>query len=671
MKRIQIISGFTLTLLIAVCIYFFISLQRQQITEQKIIISKQINICGNKIEEYYLDFIDDVGYLAKFGSEPHADIISTENNQLLDRIKRLYMKYDNFISSVRVFDISGNMLIINKDSYNYFKIISVSNSSTRNVVSKPRVIVDNFKYKYNIPVYNEKGGIEGNISISVSIQNYFDKEFSNFYIGKNSWQFLINSDGYILKTRYSEKDISGDTILKITEKSKILSDINSGYEGFIENSIIFNQEPIELITTYYPVDILNNRFGLIFSADKSELLTPVRNKLIILLTSTFLIIGLIVLTFIILIRHQYKSETQVIQSLQTLNKVIENVPAGILIIDDNKILRKINQTASKMLNLKTKEKVLGEKYASCFSKEIVSIINSAKGKSNIKSSFINKKNEEVTLLTSSVSIVLEDDNFDIVTLYNISEIEKAIRAQQSANKAKSEFIANMSHEIRTPMNGIVGVTDLFSNTKLDDEQKELLSLLQYSAETMLHIINDILDFSKIEAGKLSIEKVPFDLFALMRSLGEQYSFLARQKNLKLAVNISPDLSHTFIGDPVRLQQILNNLLSNALKFTEKGEIIINVKKHSINNEEILLLFSVADTGIGIPKESLQSIFLSFTQVDNSSTTKYGGTGLGTTIAKQLTELMGGKIWVESPSEISPYQEFPGAVFYFTCKFFKA
>ncbi len=277
------------------------------------------------------------------------------------------------------------------------------------------------------------------------------------------------------------------------------------------------------------------------------------------------------------------------------------------------------------------------------------------------------KNYETLLRTSSRMVKMGDKQQQRLMRIE-KELKQAKEAAEAANAAKGQFLARMSHEIRTPMNAVIGMTDLTLQTQLDPDQRENLRVVRDSSRHLLEIINDILDLSKIEAGRVELEHIDFHLNRMVEQMIRTFSFQARQKGLSLALEIDDAVPHHLRGDPLRLRQILVNLVGNALKFTEQGGVTVEVSRPArepdgvpISDQGILLLFSVKDTGIGISQENQDKIFEMFRQAQGSITRKYGGTGMGLAICRQLTALMGGSVCVKS-------EEGKGSTFLFSAIF---
>ena len=391
------------------------------------------------------------------------------------------------------------------------------------------------------------------------------------------------------------------------------------------------------------------------------------------------------------ITERVQAEEALARERLLLRTVIDNLPHAIYAKDIQG--RKILTNPADLVNIgaASEEAVLGKtdrevfplEAAVCTEADDRVVWSTGKPLLNIEEELLNELGERRWLLSSKLP--LRDQNGELVGLVgigqDISERKRAQEALEQANQrlqgalaesewlaiqanaaslAKSQFLATMSHEIRTPMNGVIGMTGLLLDTQLTPEQRQYAEIIRSSGDALLDIINDILDFSKVEAGKLELETVDFDLSALMEDLTDSLAMRAHEKGIELAAYVSPDAPALLRGDPGRLRQVLTNLVGNAIKFTLAGEISVQVQLAADNAEGVMLRFSVRDTGIGIPTYRLGNLFEPFVQVDSSTTREYGGTGLGLAICKQLVEMMGGELGVQSaPGE--------GSTFWFTVR----
>ncbi len=365
------------------------------------------------------------------------------------------------------------------------------------------------------------------------------------------------------------------------------------------------------------------------------------------------------------------------ESIDSMKTIIENLPVGILIVNNNKEIIQANDTAATIMGYKNTKEVIEaskkQEYGEVFitqKEEHVSDPSTRIVISVLEEQLIVKQNNiSRSILKNIIPIRLNNEDVYLEAFMDISAQKEVQQREADSNKAKSEFLANMSHEIRTPMNGIIGATELLGNTKLSKEQSNVVSIIGRSCENLLNIINDILDFSKIEAGKMKIEPYPFNFRSTIDYLMDQMSFKTNEKGIELISNVEQTIPNILIGDESRLIQVLINLLGNSVKFTSEGEVVLKVEVSKQIGSQITLHFAVEDSGIGIPKDKLEKIFESFTQADGSTTRKFGGTGLGTSISKMLIELMGGKIWVESPNPNFVWSaENPGSIFHFILPF---
>ncbi len=364
-----------------------------------------------------------------------------------------------------------------------------------------------------------------------------------------------------------------------------------------------------------------------------------------------------------------------------LRTVIKHTPALIYVKDTRSRFIIANQATIEMMGVSSEEELKGKTDYDFYPQENAEqFALSEKALIGQKVELIEQEEHIPSMKTGEMKwlyttkLPLRDENNKIVGLIGIGyditqrkladkERELLIAKAESASKAKSAFLANMSHEIRTPLNGVIGMTSLLFDTQLDETQQHYVGTLRKSGEFLLAIINDILDLSKIEAGKLELSLIPFRLSELLKSIRDIALSRFTTDKVELLISPSPQIPEHMVGDPDRLKQILLNLVSNALKFTEEGVVCVKVHVEEDREEDILLRFTVTDTGIGISDEKMELLFTNFSQLDNSTTRKYGGTGLGLTISKQLCELMGGTIGVDSSEGV-------GSEFSFTARFQK-
>lgn len=368
----------------------------------------------------------------------------------------------------------------------------------------------------------------------------------------------------------------------------------------------------------------------------------------------------------LLLFEDMSRQIEMFEKIQRLSQAVEQSSNSIVITDIDGVIEYVNRTFVQLTGYQAEEVIGGslamlapDAQQAALYEEIWAAVGSGQEWSG---ELVNQKQNgdlyEENVLISPIRNEQDDITHFVVTKENITDLKKARQLADAANRAKSEFLAKMSHEIRTPMNSIIGMTELLLDTALRPEQRNYLENVNSSASVLLSLINDILDFSKIEAGRLELEHIPFSVCQLAREIIATLHILAEQKGIELRLDLQDDEGCFPLGDPLRIRQVLLNLVGNAIKFTRTGYVALKIEVHAAARRSCMTTFSIIDTGIGIPQEQQEKIFADFTQADNSITRHYGGTGLGLTISNQLVQMMGSKIELES-------EPGKGSVFFFT------
>jgi signal transduction histidine kinase/CheY-like chemotaxis protein len=663
MKKLYIYLAVVIIIVVGLnALLFYLSYLRQ-ISYQRNILFQQAENAGDEIESVVSAFESDINKILFY--DDIAEMFSSSDMKELGmrNLKVFYSTYNDLIKNIYIYDRNKNVLNLFKDKKGNF-IVDHYVAQRQAVLEERDIIrIKNNNYQFFLPVF--KGNkVYGNIIVAVDFTRYMNSVIEKYYLENVLWQSIIDSAGNVLST-----NIGLD--VEFTGIKTITANLKKEVKDYIRHTVYIDKKKEVLISVYHPVNILKQSFSLVFSLNNSVIHNYILRKMFLSAGLSLVILFSSIFILLQIIRKKTRSGHAVSSELQRLELIIDNLPIGLLILDSERKVRTINKTAKELLLMKDNENVIGKDVSDRFllSKNYYSDEDNVSAYDSNQFILYQKEGNEVMVYKKEVPFPMNDKIVFLEAFIDITSVEKSRKYAVAANTAKSEFLASMSHEIRTPMNGIIGMTDALDQQNLTPAQKEYVEIVKKSADLLLNIIDDILDFSKIESGKMQLEEIPFKLREEIKLSLDLFRPIINEKKLKLAININPDIPENIIGDPFRLRQVLSNLISNAVKFTHEGEIAVGVKLEEEYSGNLTLLFYVEDTGVGIPEKKIESIFSSFTQADDSTSRKYGGTGLGTTISKQLVNLMHGEIWVESPSSITKSKKYPGSKFSFTIEVF--
>lgn len=640
-------------------LYFNFSIYRNQVSFQRSILSGQAEACVAELEEAIMKFENEVNALLYSRSLLDVDITSDDINQPgLRNLEMLFSNNHELIRNIHLYDKSNNVLNLTFNKRNKLLVDPYVTQLSYALVNKETFTKGEEHYQLAFPVF-KNDELVANLVFTLNITDFISSYFNQRFHDEAFFQWIIDRNGNVLFTNAPVKPAFSDSVA--------LKDRITGEQtGFFKHKVQFAGKKENLYSAFSPLALLQEKFSVVYSMRERFVFDLVLNKVIVSAIFSTLIMLLMLLLMLgklgknLVLKEKASNETANLQS------VIDNLPVGIMVLDQQHQVRILNKTARDMLLMKEEEIKAGGKITDRFmlSKDYYNNGNDTSFDSN-QFVLYRHEGEEVAVMKKDLPFELNQEELILSAFVDVTPIEKARKYEAASNTAKSEFLAKMSHEIRTPMNGIIGMTEALDQENLTPNQKEYVQIVKRSADVLLTLIDDILDFSKIEAGKMQLEEIPFKLREEVKFSIDLFKPIIEEKKLTLSFKVSPNVPENIIGDPFRLRQVLSNLISNAVKFTSEGEIAVGVELEEEYNNNVTLLFYVEDTGVGIPRNKIETIFNSFTQAEDSTSRRFGGTGLGTTIAKQLVTLMHGEIWVQSPSTLSRKPEHPGSRFSFT------
>ncbi len=644
--------------LIACNIYYFRDTYQWQIGTQKTILAKQINSCEKESKNFITEIESNSTLLFQEKDLGKLFELNLGSQITKARIQLIYNRYSTLLKKVTVYDVKGNSYSLSKGANR--SLISKFNKGKRKEDFKRNIsiVAKTNTFVIDQPLYNNTH-IYGYIVYEFDLKRFYDKIFKGFNLEGHQFQWITDNNFKII---FSTNNKISDTPI---------SDINFHSDStnlFAIHQININHTATKSLSVFKQIKLSDKQnITMAFSMPIKPITDSIiRNSLIVAVISFFIIL-MIAYVFYQYLSKSKISQERLSQSEDSLRKILYYTPVGIVLVDSKNKIRLVNRSALKLfecenedllIDQEANEKVLFEKKRT--------LTKSTISQSTKKYIFNEATHNKQVVLKERIPFYNQNNKYYILQYVEITPLELNPTVQEANHSAQTRFIANISHELRTPLNAIIGMTDMIlTSTTIQNTDKDMLTVVKRSADTLLALINDILDFSKIEAGKLEIESIPVNLEKEIKQSLNDFINLSKERSIQLSWSTDIELPDHFTTDPLRFRQILNNLIGNAIKFTLAGKVHLHISESKTLNGTYALKFKISDTGIGIQKEKLKIIFNSFSQEDESTTRKFGGTGLGTSISKNLVKLMGGEIWADSPSSISTNPEYPGAEFTFT------
>jgi signal transduction histidine kinase/CheY-like chemotaxis protein len=652
MRRILLIVYSAFVLILFANYFYYNNLYNNQINYIKELLSKQVGIVGHSVDATNNGFISD---LNKINFEDDLSKFFTDDKiqyRVEEKMKLFFSKYQDFVIGIKFYDNKKNEYTLKKDGGNdsneWLPNYTILRAQAE-IFNMEKLVQENRRFNYYLPVIDRgTNEIIGNIVVTVDYKKYFTEIFTVFNLETYQWQWVLSDSGEIILSNLENRKI------EYTQLKQIGQSVFEGATGNIVHKANIDGKATDIISSFYSTNLLGQELGLVFSAPTDFFQKRIiRNSLFIVL-GTLLLIQIIIFAFLGYLKSQKKEMSRLLNSEAMLFRLIEEMPVGVIIHKSQGEILKANKVAATQLSFISEKEMKGELFP-----ETNVPGNSEYFSKNLGSTFspeqfliINKENGEIVLFRYSIPVSFMDNEAIMEILIDVTMLESARKQEAVSNTAKSEFLARMSYEIRTPLNGIVGMADVLSKFNLSREVNDIIGLMRRSSEVLLNIVNGILDVSKIESGKMLLNEAPYNIREAIYYCIDLARTNVSISSTDIVCVIDEQIPESVIGDPIRLRQVLINLLNNSVKNTEKGEIKLKCDLKSRNDRVITLGFELLDTGAGFDNSSLNRIFGDIVNSDKIVDRKKDESFYGTILARQLVELMGGRLKAESPSGLS-------------------
>ena len=647
MKKLLIIIYSIFLLIIIANIIYYKSLYNKQISYIIFLLDRQAQLAGLSIDStnnYFISDLNETTYsedLGSFFTNPDYQ------HKAVEKMKFFYLRYQNFISGIKFYDNKRNefTLKIDDNTGDWLEqpfILHVQGE----IYDMEKLVEENRKFEYYLPIIKDNSTV-GNVVVTVDYRKYFDALFSGFKLEDYQWQWIIDDSGQIIY----DNSRSG---VNYKQTDRITAAVESGSVGNLIHNAAIEGEEQEIISSYYSTQLLQRNLGLVFSAPTGSFSKNIIRNSLFMLIGTLLFIQLIISIFLGYLKKREDDNKRLSESERMLFRLIEEMPVGVIIHNRKREILKANNVAAAQYSYQSEAEMKGKTLPEISLTSVNEYFAKNLGGVFKPDQFIilTKGTGEMILYRNSIPVVFMGEEANMEILMDVTLLESARKQEAKANQAKSEFLARMSFEIRTPLNGIMGMTDILARHKLSDEVKEIVGMLRKSTEALLNIINEILDFSKIESGKLILDEIPFNLREEINYCANLARTIISDKKIKFTCLTDNEVPDSIISDPLRLRQVLTNLLNHSVRNTEKGEIRLTCSLHSQKNGIVTLAFELLDTGKAFDSESLEKIFANQINIESKIAANDDESAFGPVLARQLILLIGGEMKAESPSGLS-------------------